>query len=420
MSGAGPDPEVIAALLEAVAAAPDNVALRLHLAEVLVKGDPGAALDQCRTILARQPDNGAALRLAARAAAEASEQNLAERYRRMVDAIDGTVNVGPPVEAQAARVVNSNDDVFLEYEDEIDRFLRDVFRQRDLERPTVKLEDVGGLEDVKRRLQTSFLGPMRNPELRAMYGKSLRGGLLLYGPPGCGKTFLARALAGELGARFLSVGLHDVLDMWLGQSERNVHQLFEAARRNAPCVLFFDEVDALGIKRSALTHSAGRNVVVQFLSELDGARDDNEGVFVVGATNQPWDVDPALRRPGRFDRTLLVLPPDETARGAIIESNLRGRPVSGVDVSELARATDGYSGADIRLICESATELALEESISSGSPRPIGMGDLRRALREVSPSTRPWFEVARNYVLFAKDGGAYDDLLGYLRKLRLA
>ena len=305
-------------------------------------------------------------------------------------------------------------------EAELDTFLAEVLGEADVERPQIRLTDVGGLTDVKRRLETSFLGPMRNPELRAMYGKSLRGGLLLYGPPGCGKTFLARALAGELGARFFSVGLHDVLDMWLGESERNVHRIFELARRAAPCVLFLDEVDALGLRRSALTHSAGRNVVVQFLSELDSTRDDNEGVFVLGATNQPWDVDPALRRPGRFDRMLLVLPPDEEARRVILESHLRNRPVSGVAVKKLAKSTDGYSGADLRLVCEAAAELAMEASLAAGSPRPITMADLVQALAGVTPSTRPWFEVARNYVLFANEGGTYDDLLAYLKRLRLA
>src|SRR5262245_4364317 len=164
---------------------------------------------------------------------------------------------------------------------------------------------------------------MRSPELRQMYGKSLRGGLLLYGPPGCGKTFLARAVAGELGANFYAVGLHEVLDMWLGQSEHNLHELFVRARRNNPCVLFLDEVDALGQKRSHLSRSAGRNVVVQLLAELDGMGADNEGVFVLAATNQPWDVDPALRRPGRFDRTILVVPPDLDARRKILEVHMR-------------------------------------------------------------------------------------------------
>ena len=155
----------------------------------------------------------------------------------------------------------------------------------------------------------------------------MRGGLLLWGPPGCGKTFLARAVAGELGARFATVGLHQVLDMWLGNSEKQLHELFEMARRSSPCVLFFDELDAIGHSRMDLGRSAARNVVAQLLVELDGVERSNEGIFVIGATNQPWDVDPALRRPGRFDRTMLVLPPDAPAREAILRSNLRDRPI---------------------------------------------------------------------------------------------
>ena len=410
------DPDVVAALQAAVAAAPESAALRLHLAELLVDGDPSAALEQCIAVLAREPDHLAALELASRAAAATGDDDRAARYGRMAAALGGA-RPSTPVAVPADEQLD--EDLDPDVEVELDGFLAEVLGEPDVERPQVRLADVGGLKDVKRRLETSFLAPMRNPELRAMYGKSLRGGLLLYGPPGCGKTFIARALAGELGARFFSVGLHDVLDMWLGQSERNVHRLFEVARRAAPCVLFLDEVDALGLKRSALTHSAGRNVVVQFLSELDSTRDDNEGVFVLGATNQPWDVDPALRRPGRFDRMLLVLPPDEEARRVILDANLRNRPVAGIDVKKLARATDGYSGADLRLLCEAAAELAMEASLAAGTPRPITMADMTRALAEVTPSTRPWFEVARNYALFSNESGAYDDLLSYLRKARL-
>ena len=248
------DADVVAAIRAAVGAAPGNVALRLHLAELTVDDDPSGALEQCTAVLALEPDNAGALALAARAAESAGDPDRGARYRRMATALG----------AQPAAVVAG--DLDLEHEDELDSFLADVLGRPDLERPSVTLADVGGLEQVKRRLESSFLGPMRNPELRRMYGKSLRGGLLLYGPPGCGKTFLARALAGELGARFFSIGLHDVLDMWLRQSERNVHQIFETALRNAPCVLFLDEVDALGLMRIALTHSSCRNVVVQFLS----------------------------------------------------------------------------------------------------------------------------------------------------------
>src|SRR5205085_5447940 len=133
-------------------------------------------------------------------------------------------------------------------------------------RPEMTLADVGGMAEVKRRLNMAFLAPLRNPQIMRTYGKSLRGGLMLYGPPGCGKTFIARALAGELGAKFLSVGLSDVLDMWLGESERKLREIFDTARRNAPAVLFFDEIDALGQKRSHLRGGAGRNIVNQLLA----------------------------------------------------------------------------------------------------------------------------------------------------------
>jgi len=411
----GADPTVVAALRAAVDAQPANVALRLHLAGVLLDaGDPAGALDECVAALAFEPDHAEGLALAARAADGVGDSARGGRFRRMADAL------GAPPPVVAARTRPIAEDVGLEHEEELDQFLQDVLEaDPDVERPAMTLADVGGLDEVKRRLTTSFLAPMRSPEMRKMFGKSLRGGLLLYGPPGCGKTYLARAVAGELGARFFAVRLHDVLDMWLGQSERNLHEIFETARRSTPCVLFLDEVDALGMKRSNLSRSAGRNVVVQLLNELDGAEDRNEGLFVLGATNQPWDVDPALRRPGRFDRMLLVLPPDETARRAILTSHLRDRPTAGIDIARVANRTDGYSGADLRLVCEAAAELAIEASVAAGTARPIGMADLDRAVAEVRPSTRPWLEMARNYVLFANEGGIYDDLLDHLRRLRM-
>jgi AAA+ superfamily predicted ATPase len=289
----------------------------------------------------------------------------------------------------------------------------------DTEHSKVRLADVAGMTQVKERLEAAFLAPMRNPELRRLYGKSLRGGLLLYGPPGCGKTFIARAVAGELGARFMTVSFADIIDMFVGQSERNIHELFETARRNAPCVLFLDEVDAIGQKRSQLRNTPMRSAVNQLLLELDDLDGGNEGVFLLAATNHPWDVDSALRRPGRFDRTLLVLPPDSAAREAVFRYHLRERPVAGVDLARLAKLTDSYSGADIAHICETASERALMDSIRRGEPRMIGQDDLEAAIAEVKPSLGAWFDTARNVALFANEGGAYDDLAAYLRKRRL-
>lgn len=286
----------------------------------------------------------------------------------------------------------------------------------DAERPAVRLSDVGGMQAVKDRLNAAFLAPLHNPELRRLYGKSLRGGMMLYGPPGCGKTFLARALAGELGASFISAGLAEILDMWVGSSERNLHELFSQARRSTPCVLFLDEIDALGQKRSQTQNSAIRGTVNQLLTELDGISSQNEGLYVLAATNQPWDVDPAMRRPGRLDRTVLVLPPDRPAREAIFRYHLAHRPVEGIDLAALAGATDGYSGADIAYVCESATEHALMDGVRSGTARMIGMADLRAALADVTPSTGAWLETARTVVQYGQDDGTFGELKAYLKK----
>lgn len=413
---------VIAAVAAAVEAQPGDVALRVHLAELLlVDTRAGEALTQCGIVLGSEPAHLRALEVGSAAADAVGDQQRADAYRNLLSVLRSG---GPPgsmsrrdAASGGAPVTNDGE---LDDELAVDAFLEQVLVESvDGERPKVTLDDVGGLVEVKRRLRTSFLGPIGNPELREMYGKTLRGGLLMYGPPGCGKTFLAKAVAGELGARFYGVGIHDVLDMWMGNSERNLHALFDNARRNAPSVLFFDELDALGRKRSQLTHSAGRNVVVQLLAELDGIGDENAGVFILAATNQPWDVDSALRRPGRLDRTLLVLPPDKEARSAILEFHLRGRPVERVDVDRLAGATEQFSGADLRLLCEAASEYALGDSIETGVARPITQADLERARRETRPTTREWFGTARNYAMFANDDGSYDDLLAYIRTHRL-
>jgi SpoVK/Ycf46/Vps4 family AAA+-type ATPase len=283
-----------------------------------------------------------------------------------------------------------------------------------LERPTIAFADVGGLADLKAEISIKILQPARTPELFAAYGKKSGGGLLMYGPPGCGKTLLARATAGELQGRFLSVGIHDVLDMWLGSSERNLHALFEEARRNAPCVLFFDEVDALASKRSDHVSTTGRTVVNQFLAELDGSTASNEGVLVLGATNAPWHLDSAFRRPGRFDRVLFVPPPDEEARAAALAVHLAGKPQQKLDLAQVAKRTHGFSGADLKALVDLAIEDKLRDALKTGRPAPITTKDLCAGVKRIAPSTREWFASARNYALFANQGGAYDELVRYM------
>ena len=285
----------------------------------------------------------------------------------------------------------------------------------DVETVTATLADVGGMQSVKDRLTMAFLAPLRNPEIRKLYGKSLNGGLLLYGPPGCGKTYIARALAGEVGASFMSIRISDILGQYIGESEGNLHDIFETARANAPVVLFLDEIDAVGLKRSAATSSYMRALTNQLLMELDGIGADNEGVFILAATNTPWDVDTALRRPGRFDRCVAVLPPDGPARQAVLYHHLKSRPVEGIDMGYLVQQTDGFTGADLAHLVDSAVEYAMMDSVRTGNVRMVTMQDFLRALAQIRPSAGPWFVTARNIVEYGNRDGQYDDLAEYMK-----
>jgi SpoVK/Ycf46/Vps4 family AAA+-type ATPase len=431
---------LISSLLAAIEANPDDLPLRLHLAEMLLADDRRAeAITQAAQVLIRDPGNVAAqslmtLAVAAPpppAAAPPTPTPTPTTTTPTPTTTTPTTTASPAGESSfdwsaletqmsdvvpprfapddEATPVPAGDDVTAAVAGHDDRVV-------DIETSSVRIGDVGGMDDVKKRLEVAFFAPMRNPQMRKLYGKSLRGGLLLYGPPGCGKTFLARAVAGELGAKFISVSVIDVLNMWIGNSERNLHEIFEAARRNSPCVLFLDEIDALGHKRSQMNSMSMRTLGNQLLTELDGIDGGNDGMFILAATNAPWDVDSALRRPGRFDRMVLVLPPDAPARASILQYHLKQRPVAGIDLKRIVAATDDFSGADLAHLCDSAAEQAMHDSITSGTVRMIEQRDFEAALREVRPSTGSWMSTARNVALFGNEGGTYDDLATYLKK----
>jgi transitional endoplasmic reticulum ATPase len=285
----------------------------------------------------------------------------------------------------------------------------------DVERPKVTFEAVGGMDSVKEEIRLKIIHPLRHPEIYKAYGKKIGGGILMYGPPGCGKTHLARATAGEINANFISVGISDILDMWIGQSEKNLHAIYEKARNMKPCVLFFDEVDALGANRSDMRQSAGKQLINQFLQEMDGIDGDNDGVLVLAATNAPWHLDPAFRRPGRFDRVIFVPPPDENARVAILDILLKDKPAQSIDRKAVARKTPDFSGADLQAVVDIAIENKLEEAMRTGTPVPLASSDFEHAIKKHKATTREWFTTAKNYALFANEGGNYDEILNYLK-----
>lgn len=446
---ASDEPEEIQALRHALSFSPENTALRQHLGSRLLKlGRFAAAENEFREALKFEPNNADFNVLLAEAYFQQRKQSEAlvvlenlERAGRLTPqgrllyarALAQTTEL-----MQAARIYRDLLEDHPDFQDEnLDEELAPFLVTTDdeeeegpvrlkagdhpgagfveSEKPDMTFHHVGGMEEVKNQIRMKVIHPMANAELFKAYGKSVGGGILLYGPPGCGKTLLARATAGEVKASFMAVGLHDVLDMWIGQSERNLHEIFSQARAHKPSVLFFDEVDALGASRSDLKQSAGRNTINQFLSELDGVDSDNNGLLVLAATNAPWHLDSAFRRPGRFDRIIFVPPPDLPARAAILQVMLRDKPADRIDFEAVAKKTEGFSGADLKGVIDDAVEAKLEEAMRLGDLVPLTTKDLLKSAKRVKPSTREWFATAKNYALYANQSGLYDDILEHLK-----
>ena len=278
--------------------------------------------------------------------------------------------------------------------------------------------DVGGLHDVKNAIQMKIIKPFVSPGLFERFKKKVGGGILLYGPPGCGKTFIAKATAGECRARFMPIHIADILDPYIGGSEQNLRSLFSSARANKPSVLFLDEMDALGYNRSRSSSDTMRTVIDTLLTEIEGIEANTDKMLIIGATNMPWDVDPAFKRPGRFDKMIFVSPPDEEARKTIFSIKLADRPLEQIDYDVLAKETDLYSGADIENVVETATEEVIAEIMRTGVERPIHMNDLKQAIQSTQPSTIDWLRTVKNYVKYANQGGLYNEVESFLSRYK--
>ncbi|MCD6477749.1 MAG: CDC48 family AAA ATPase [Candidatus Aenigmarchaeota archaeon] len=253
-----------------------------------------------------------------------------------------------------------------------------------IEVPKVKWDDIGGLEEVKERLKESVEWPLKYPDSFKRIGIRPPKGILLYGPPGTGKTLLARAIANESKANFISIKGPELLSKWVGESERMIREVFKRAKQVSPSIIFFDEIDSLATMRSSLAGDSrvGERVVSQLLAEMSGLEDLHD-VVVIAATNRPDMVDPALLRPGRFDRQILVPPPDEKARIKIFEVHTRKMPLYKVDLKKLSKKTEGYSGADIEAVCREAALNAMRENINA---KRVTMKHFEKALEEIKPS----------------------------------
>ncbi len=428
----------VPALRDALRFSPDNVPLRLHLAETLLnRGEAEAAEQEYTQALKLSPDNTSAKFGLARSLHQLGQLSAAlvviESLLQQPDppaawlALHSRILLQSGDRDQAAQQFRRAvlQDASLQTSDLAERLAAvpvvgfasssERIEDRSVERPKLTFADVGGMEDLKEQIRLKIIYPLANAELYKAYGKAIGGGILMYGPPGCGKTHIARATAGEIQANFIAVGLNDVLDMWLGNSERNLHNLFDQARRSAPCVLFFDEADALAASRSDFRHSNARMIINQFLTELDGVEYSNEGVLILAATNAPWHLDSAFRRPGRFDRILFVPPPDLAARSAILRLLCKGKPVADLDFDFIAKKTNQCSGADLKAVVDVAVEKKLQEAMKTGKPQPLTTKDLIMAANTVKPSTRDWFGTARNYAVHANQDGTYNDILDYLK-----
>ncbi|MFK8184443.1 MAG: AAA family ATPase [Phormidesmis sp.] len=368
------------------------------------------ALTALEAVLKADPENAEALTLNAKVLLRSGQSRQAvEQFRLalMQDASLKDSELADSLSVVAADAEESNEGSFEE---------RPADKGHPAERAKITFTEVGGMDALKEEIRLKIIYPITHADMYKAYGKSIGGGILMYGPPGCGKTHLARATAGEIRADFMAISISDILDMYLGSSEQNLHDVFEQARQNAPCVLFFDEVDALASRRSDALRSGGRHVINQFLTELDGVQHSNEGLLILAATNAPWYVDSAFRRPGRFDRILFVQPPDAEARTAILRLLCKGKPIEDIDFEMLGRKTDRCSGADLQAVVDRAVEKKLQAAMKTGIPQPLTTKDLLRAAKSVSPSTKEWFGTARNYANHANQDGTYDDILTYLKQ----
>jgi transitional endoplasmic reticulum ATPase len=399
---------------------PDSVEAHLVLARIhLSEGDRPAARQslQCARLLDTNVSDPAlenALGVVPR-----REEEAAEPWD-----LNGTASSPFELDESASRKEESDGEGNRGYDDQgFFEALESGLEQRGLslanfEQPLESFRDVGGLDELKEAMRLTLLYPLRNEELFRAYGREPGGSILLYGPPGCGKTAVARAAAGEVDASFLSVQMHQVLDRRPGMSEKNLHELFEIGRAQSPAVLFFDDVEALAVDREhSIAYGSGAGLVNQFLSELDRLERGSDGLLVICATSAPWKLDPAFRRPGRFLQSLFVGVPNREERAEIVRVLARTKPLVEIDAMKVADRTVGFTGGELKAMIDLASQEALLEALSVGRVVPLDTRRVLAAARGICPAASAWFERVRGHLpeRHRKIAIGRTDILAHLR-----
>lgn len=282
----------------------------------------------------------------------------------------------------------------------------------DAKKPKISFKDVGGLEQLKEAIANKIIRPLKHPFIYQHYGKKIGGGILLYGPPGCGKSLIAEATAGEANVAFFHVKSSDLKGKYVGETEKNIANLFTEARKWQPSIIFFDEFESLGAERTTAGEYQ-KSAVAQLLTEMNGVGTKNDQILLIAATNEPWSIDLALKREGRFGQTVLVPHPDIESRKQIFALALQNKPIAkDVNLQMLAQATEGYSGADISAIVNIATDEAMKRYFATKYLQDITFADLLFGIEQVKPRVKQWYAKANKIIAERNEEEGYEELVG--------
>lgn len=290
----------------------------------------------------------------------------------------------------------------------------DSIKKSAIKKPKLRFSDVAGLDRVKEEITMKIIEPLKHPDVFRHFGKKAGGGILMYGPPGCGKSLIAEATAGEADVAFYLAKASDLRSKYVGETEQNIAKLFEDARKDKAAIIFFDEFEALGSDRHRTSFNM-KGAVSQLLAEMDGVGNKDQNILVIAATNEPWNIDSALLREGRFGTMIYIPPPDAITRLQMLHLHMEKRPKDEIDFNGITLATDNFSGADIKALCERATDIPLKEYFRTRKKRNITNEDFYDALINMKPTLGTWYRQAYQVLSKRNELSAFPDIVAEAR-----